>query len=314
MSVVVRRYREELKGDWSDVLSNSKNGLFLFDRNYIEYHGDRFIDVSLVAYIEHKPVAVFPLAMGAGDKEVASHPGLTFGGVVFIHDIRGSAAIAVVEAFLDYLRELGVEVLTVKLLPQVFAGYPSAELDYVLWRRGFSLVRRDLSSVLPLRNPIPFNTSKRQGIGKAAKAGLAIASASAADFHELLTDVLNRQHGVRPVHSSGEMDLLMRRFPGRIDIYAAKLDDRLLAGAMVYKYNHIWHSQYLACSDQGRDCGALDYVVSHIKDVAMGLNIDFISFGTSSENDGKHLNEGLLWQKESFGARSITHDFMQGLI
>lgn len=314
MTVVVRRYQEELKGDWSDVLTASKNGLFLFDRNYIEYHGDRFIDVSLVAYMDDLPVAVFPVAMGAGDKEAVSHPGLTFGGVVFIHDIRGNAAIAVIEAFLDYLHELGVGVLTVKLLPQVFAGYPSAELDYVLWRRGFSLVRRDLSSLLPLRNPIPFNTSKRQSIGKAVKAGLAIASASAAEFHELLTDVLNRQHGVRPVHSSDDMDLLMRRFPGMIDIYAAKLDGRLLAGAMVYKYNHIWHTQYLACSDQGRDCGALDFVVNHIKDVATGLDLDYLSFGTSSENAGKQLNEGLLWQKESFGARSATHDFMQGLV
>ena len=61
MTVVVRRYQEELKGDWSDVLTASKNGLFLFDRNYIEYHGDRFIDVSLVAYMDDLPVAVFPV-------------------------------------------------------------------------------------------------------------------------------------------------------------------------------------------------------------------------------------------------------------
>jgi len=66
--------------------------------------------------------------------------------------------------------------------------------------------------------------------------------------------------------------------------------------------------QYLACSPFGREVGALDYLL----DVLVGeIYIDkkYFDFGISTENDGRKLNEGLIAQKEGFGARGFVHDF-----
>ena len=314
MSVLVKRYAPGLAADWLKILANSRNGVFFFDRNFIEYHGDRFTDFSAVAYLDGEPVALLPACIDVASGHVSSHSGLTFGGVVLKRELRGDVAIKLIYALLNSLKEWDAQTLTVKLLPQVFATYPSAETEYALWRRGFSLVRRDLSSILPLQNSLPFNTSKAQSVRKARKASLIVGIASVAGFHALLEDVLIRQHGVSPVHSLEEMELLVARFPERIYVRAATKGDELLAGALIFNYGHIWHTQYLASSDAGRELGALDLVIDSVIDEARSQGVTHLSFGTSTEQAGTALNQGLIWQKESYGARSITHDFMTGAL
>jgi lipid II:glycine glycyltransferase (peptidoglycan interpeptide bridge formation enzyme) len=91
-----------------------------------------------------------------------------------------------------------------------------------------------------------------------------------------------------------------------------KQDGSLLAGVLVYCYPTAWHTQYMAASPEGRKVGGLDLIVAQLIDEARTAGAEWLSFGTSTTNGGKTLNEGLLWQKESFGGRSVTHDFMTG--
>lgn len=314
MSISVKRYAPGLAGDWIKILANARNGIFIFDRNFIEYHGDRFTDFSALAYLDGEPVALLPSSIDVASAHASSHAGLTFGGVVLKRELRGDVAINLIYSLLDSFKEWGATTLTVKLLPQIFATYPSAETDYALWRRGFSLVRRDLSSILPLQNSLPFNTSKAQSVKKARKAGLIVEVASFAGFHALLKNVLSTQHGVSPVHSLKEMELLAARFPERIFVRAATKGDALVAGALIFNYGHIWHTQYLASSDAGRALGGLDLVIDSVIDEARSQGVTHLSFGASTEDAGTVLNQGLIWQKESYGARSITHDFMTGVL
>ena len=53
---------------------------------------------------------------------------------------------------------------------------------------------------------------------------------------------------------------------------------------------------------------------SHDATEATDAGASWLSFGTSTTDNGRTLNEGLLWQKESFGARSVTHDFLRGTL
>lgn len=314
MGIRIERYRQECAAEWAEVLHAARNGIFQFERGFIEYHGERFVDMSAVAYIDERPVAIIPAAFDSQTSRVTSHPGLTFGGPVFVRYLRGDTAIGVIEAMLDSFREWGATSCLVKLLPETSATYPSAEAAYALWRKGFQLVRRDLSSLLPLDGSLPFNESKRQAIKKARKHGLVVTAIGTDAFHDLLTQVLLDQHAARPVHSKAELTLLLTRFPTNILVRGAVLEGRLLAGTLVFNYGHVWHTQYLASSDEGRTLGALDLVIAETMNEARGAGATFISFGTSTENGGQILNQGLLWQKESYGARSIVHDFYEGTL
>lgn len=314
MNVVIKRYISELSQDWSTVLASSRNGIFLFDRKYIEYHSSRFIDFSAVAYLDGEPVALFPASIDLASFHASSHAGLTFGGIVLKRELRGDVAIILINALLDSLKDWGAKTLTIKLMPQVFCTYPSSDVDYALWRRGFTLVRRDLSSILPLSNSLHLNKTKLQAVRKAKKAGLAVGTGNVRAFHPMLEQVLRTQHGVSPVHSLVEMEFLALRFPDQIFIRGATKDHDLLAGMLIFNYEHIWHTQYLASSELGRAHGALDLVMESVIDEARIKGVEYLSFGISTESAGMVLNAGLLLQKESYGARSIVHDFMEATL
>ena len=314
MKINVLRYTSDLESDWATVLADSKNSLFLFDRDYIAYHGERFVDFSAIAYLDGKPAALLPATIDKSEGHAQSHPGLTFGGVALRRDLRSDAAIALVNMCLDLLKAWGATTLTIRMVPPFLWSYPAAELDYALWLRGFASVRRDLSSVLPLAGHLAFNASKKQGIAKAMKSGLIIGEGSLREFHALLSATLRERHGVAPVHSLKELMLLNSLFPKKIFLRSAAHGGVMLAGVLIYRYPTAWHTQYMAASKRGRELGALDGVIASAIDEATVAGANFFSFGVSTELNGRNINKGLLWQKESFGARSVVHDFMSGCL
>ncbi len=307
---MIRPYVADLAPAWNMALADTKTPLFLFDRGYMDYHSDRFVDSSAVGMTGDRIKALFPASIDPASGTVVSHAGLTFGGPLLAMDIRSSEALDLIESWLDWLRAQGAARLTVKLIPSAFARYPAEEVAYALWRKGFTLDRRDLSSILPVERRHPFNSSKKAAVKKAIKIGIELREPSIAQFHDLLRTVLNARYQVEPVHSANELALLISRFPNQIKTHGAFLKGDLLGAALVFDYGHVWHTQYLAVSEAGRECGALDAVIADVIRQAEESGVTALSFGTSSEEGGTVLNEGLLWQKESYGARALVHDFM----
>ena len=76
----IERYTAEKAAEWDEFVAKSKNGTFLFDRNYMDYHADRFADFSLMFYNDkHKLCALLPANIDDGT--LYSHQGLTYGGL-----------------------------------------------------------------------------------------------------------------------------------------------------------------------------------------------------------------------------------------
>ena len=48
MPIDIVKYNHNMKAEWDAFVKTSKNGTFLFMRDYMEYHNDRFIDYSLL--------------------------------------------------------------------------------------------------------------------------------------------------------------------------------------------------------------------------------------------------------------------------
>lgn len=304
----VVRYEASLRESWNALLTGAKNGLFLFDRDYMEYHAERFEDISAVVLLKGEPAILFPASFDHG--HVNSHAGLTFGGLVVRRDLRSHTVLTAVDALFAALRSWGGEQLSVRLVPPVFVSYPAGEVDFAFWRRGLRLARRDISSVLPLDAPLGPTKAKQRDASRARKLGLTVKHAPLAEFYPILEDVLQDRHGRGPVHSLSELERLQERFPDRILVRGAYRKTELLAGTVLYRYDRVWHTQYLASAPAGRGSSALDLVIVSAIEEAAGAGAQCFSFGTSMEGDV--VNEGLLWHKESFGARSILHDVLTG--
>ena len=235
--------------------------------------------------------------------------GLPFGGFIVAAELRAEAAIATVDAMLDSLKDWGATHLIVKPVPLPFCAAPSQDVEYALWRRGFAIERRELASMVRLDAGLAPSKSKARDAAHARKLGVTIGDASVAQFYPLLSDVLRSRHDADPVHSEAELRSLQAQFPDRIRVVGAFLDNRLAAGAVIFRYGRVWHTQYLASGAEGRQSNALDLLIMTLIDEAAAAGVD-LSLGTSMQPDG--LNEGLLWQKESFGARSALYDVISG--
>ena len=77
----VERYTADRGEEWNEFVRRSKNGTFLFERGYMEYHGDRFVDCSLIVRDDRgRLIALLPASRH--DDALVSHGGLTYGGFV----------------------------------------------------------------------------------------------------------------------------------------------------------------------------------------------------------------------------------------
>ena len=100
----IRRYTSNDIVSWNTFIENSKNSLFMFNRNYMEYHSDRFIDNSLIFYNENNEImAVLPL--NRIGNELFSHSGLTFGGVIVDSRMKQHHMNDLFDCLLCYMRE-----------------------------------------------------------------------------------------------------------------------------------------------------------------------------------------------------------------
>jgi len=48
------KYVDQYKDRWNEFVKNAKNSHFFFQREYMEYHSDRFQDFSLIVLDEKK--------------------------------------------------------------------------------------------------------------------------------------------------------------------------------------------------------------------------------------------------------------------
>ncbi|MEG0869593.1 MAG: GNAT family N-acetyltransferase [Hafnia sp.] len=302
----LKEYDSTLKADWDQVVVQSKNGSFLHTVDYFKYHESRFEDASVLIYKKNKPVAVFP-ANRSGEI-VYSHAGLTYAGLIYLTELHCKNVLDVFELLIEHYRAQGARELIYKCIPSVFTKYPAEEDQYALFRLGGQLVRRDVSSVIELSKIPKLSDSRKCVIRKAEKNDVAFVSdVGASCFHNLLSEVLMK-FGAQPVHSKDELELLMSRFPQQLKIFGAEGAGELMAATLVFDFGDTVHTQYMAASANGRQVGALDFLLHQLISNEY-KDRRFFSFGISTEDAGRHLNEGLIAQKEGFGARAIVHDF-----
>jgi hypothetical protein len=275
----------------------------------MEYHADRFQDASLMFYEDDTLVAVFPATRSG--KVLISHGGLTFGGMLFSPKVRAATVLESFDALAAHARSLGCKKILYKAIPYVFSDQGTQEDLYALTRLGAVLVRRDLSSVIYLKNRPKLSKGRKWLIARAAKLGLeAYTSDEWQEFHEMLSVAL-RRHNAVPIHTIDELRLLQSRFIHNIELKVIRHDGRMVAGAVLFRFGQITHTQYLATNDEGKELGALDALIEICIKDSEARNENYFSFGVSTEDAGKTLNAGLINQKENFGARGLVLDFYE---
>lgn len=308
--VEIVRYTPERQAEWDTFVRSSRNGTFLFERAYMDYHAHRFTDCSLMFYRKGRLVALLPANWVESEHTIHSHQGLTYGGLVMSKELTGIRVMDIFATMTEWMRtELNALRLIYKPIPYIYNRYPSEEDLYALFRNGATLHTRGISSAIDMRNPYPLSKGRKSTAKRALNSEISISeSTDLFSFWEILKQVLGDRHQTSPVHSLEEMQLLQSRFPEQIRLFAVhSADGRMLAGTLIYEMEHLVHAQYMAASLEGKELGAMDALYTWLIGERYAKK-HYLDFGISTEQGGYVLNEGLLRQKEAFGARAVVYD------
>ena len=306
----VERYTVSRKLEWDAFVSAAKNATFLFSRDYMDYHSDRFADHSLMIFNDDALVAVLPANLNANGTLI-SHEGLTFGGLVVSHAAKLGDVLACFHVVLHYLSQRQIPKLLYKRIPSFYNMLPDDEVAYALFLLDARLYRRDCATAVSQADRLPFRRGHKRLIKKATNLGVRIVRETSFQpfWEQVLVPQLAARHGVKPVHTLKEITLLASRFPEQIKQFSAYCGDEIVAGTTIYETPTVAHAQYGAVTEKGRQIGAEAYLFSSL--IEQYKDKRFFDFGISNEKEGRALNYGLLDWKEGFGARSYAHDFYE---
>ena len=309
---------------WNTFVQESKQGTFLIDRNFMDYHADRFFDCSLLVYgddvdesdvTDDSLIALFPANWREEEKIVYSHQGLTYGGLITKSSITQTEVMQIMQKILMYYEGyLGAKAMVYKPIPYIYSRVPAQEDLYALFRAGGQLENRSVATVVSTAHPLNMRTLRIRQAKKALEHGFYIErikdadSQSLSEYWSILESVLMEYHQAKPVHTLEEIALLMHRFPKQIKLFVVRNTDRqIVSGIVVFETDLVAHVQYIASAAEGRKYGALDLLLRHLCNEKY-KDKDYVDFGTSTENGGHFLNEGLIFQKEGFGGRAVCYD------
>jgi hypothetical protein len=307
--IEIRKYSSELKTKWDELITTSKNGTFLFYRDYMDYHSERFLDHSFLIYKKGKIEAVLP--GNIKDDTYYSHLGLTYGGLLLSRNIVTGDVLNIFKLINANLKHSGIKSVIYKPTPYIYHLIPSQEDIYALYKMNATKIGCNLSSTIYQGNKISFIESRKSGIRKSKKEGIRIEESNRFElFWSILNDNLINKFGTPPVHTIEEIKLLHRRFPENIKLYISKVGDEVLGGCVLFKMTNLIHIQYISASETGKAIGALDLLFDELIN-KIYPSCPVFDFGQSTEQMGNYLNENLLFQKEGFGGRGTVYEIYQ---
>jgi hypothetical protein len=308
-SFKIRKYTSLDFLTWNSFIDQAKNATFLFHRDFMEYHQNRFEDYSLIVEDEKGWVAVLP-ANRLGNT-IYSHQGLTYGGLVLKENVKLEKVILIFKVLLQKLKEDGFKSSIIKELPFIYNTSFSDDWKYVMFLLEAKLRRRDTLSVITLSKKPNLSKDRKEGVKRGINSQLTVREEGFTLFwNSILIPNLQEKHGVKPVHSLTEIELLKSRFPSQIRQFNVYKKEEIVGGTTIFESKNVAHSQYISANSFKNEYGTLDFLHHHLITEVFNQKAYF-DFGISNEEGGKKLNGGLSYWKESFGADTVTQDFYE---
>jgi hypothetical protein len=315
--LTIERYNSCYQQDWDDFVASSRNGTFMQQRTFLNYHPpERFIDCSLLVHSHGKLMAVIPAAekMEGQKKIFSSYPGASHGGIIVDKNFGIAEAMTLVPLLNEYCKSNHFHAIELKMVPRIYHYWPSDEIDFALRYYGFSIATSELATALPLKELANASDnlveSTKRNIRKAQRLGVTIEESSdLAAYWGILTENLKQKHHAKPTHTLAEILDLTHTYPQSIKLFAAFLHDEMVGGVIVFLLNHrVINCFYIASNSKYQNLRSLELLFARLISWGMENNYDYLDWGISTEEKGRIINHGLFEFKEKFGGRGVLRE------
>lgn len=316
MAIKVKNYNSEQAVIWDDFIWKSVNGTIFHTRKFLNYHPPkRFKDNSLLFLKKNKIFSLFPAVDIEYDRKrtLFSHRGASYGGFVYKEGVSIADSFELVEKLIKYGEKEKYERIVITLPPIIYEHRLSNYIDFALIKKGFTYLKREVSSVVRLEDDINKNVKKfkqtnRTAFRRALKLGVGVRkSEDYEQFYQILKKNLKIRHNVNPTHTLDELMLLKQLFPNRISLYAAYKETDMIAGVIMFDCNKdVSLAFYISHDETKQKYRGVNLLFYHIIDHCIKEGFKYLDFGIFTVN--MEPNFGLGRFKEGFGSSGILRD------
>ena len=265
-----------------------------------------------------KLFSVFPAAeKKIGDTiHLVSHPGASVGSFVVPESLSIADSIALVDCLVTYAKGCEFDRIRITLPPTLYQRRLSNYMDFAFFKQNFHYVKRDITSILFLEGSLEttvekFRSSHRRAIRKANEKGVLVRQSNDFDsFYRILEKNLKIRHGVTPTHSLEELKHIHELFPDKINLFAAYINDTMVAGVVNFMVNnHVVLAFYISHDENYAEYRAVNLLFYSIFDWAVQSHFKIYDFGTFTVDEEPNMGLGRF--KENFGASGIFRDTIE---
>lgn len=295
---IVKRYNSEYFTLWNDFVSTAKNATFLFYRDYMEYHSDRFEDYSLLVFDDEKLVSIIPA--NRIENSIFSHQGLTYGGFVFDDNLNIIEMNTIISKVVIYLKENRFGEFLIKEMVSIYAAQYFNEIRLMLLEKEAKLSAAKMNLAIDFKSEFKISKSKLKHYRRLQSIGLEIREEDSLDnfWDKVLIPRLAQRFSSKPVHTLEEITFLKRKFPDNIFQYNVYLENEILAGITIFKTDKVIKSQYGAITKSGEKFRALDFLYINLIN-KFKTQYAYFDMGTVDDDSELGYNIGLLNQKKN---------------
>src|SRR5687768_9523466 len=252
MQISVKRFEKSLESDWDDFVENrSINGTFLHTRKFYNHNPLNVADDhSLLFYRDGKIAGVIPfnVVTDGGQKVLHSYLRATYGGLIVDNNSGIEAVNQMIRMVIDEARVVGANEIIIRNPFRIFNSNFCDESDYAMWRNGFKIKYRELEVAIQLGSGAKeyYSDATARSIQKGKKALSVTESEEFEKYWQVLEANLAEKHSTSPTHSHQQFIALLENVGrDRIKLFAAKLDNELIAGIVLFIVNkNAVHAQY----------------------------------------------------------------------
>jgi lipid II:glycine glycyltransferase (peptidoglycan interpeptide bridge formation enzyme) len=240
-NVIVRQYISEYYKEWDDFVDASNNGTMFHKQAFLDYHVEgKFTFHHLMFYYGKELVGVLPCGLTNQNTTLWSPMGASYGSFV-TKDIPFALSLAIVDALLEYGREIGLKEIFLIPPPLVYNKILSQHLEYAMLYRKFDFELHYISHALPITGDDAtkqFDKKAQRDIRNIiAKNNLRVEESDDYEsFYAILLDN-KRRHNATPTHSLEDLYRLRKLVPQHLRLILIYLDDKPIAGSLVFLCN-----------------------------------------------------------------------------
>ena len=296
----IRKYTDTDKTIWDTFVDSAKNGTFLFKRDFMEYHSDRFEDYSLLVFNKKENLVAIIPANKKGNV-LHSHQGLTYGGIIIKGNLKANSIEKVIIELITHLKSIQISNFRLKTSIDYYNLKSDNEIDYFLFKMGATIQNLEMNLAIPLNKNYKISKSKLKHFRRICNTSISFTEEKCfkSFWENVLIPRLQKKHNSSPLHSLKEIEYLAKKFPSNIKQYSVYFNDKIVAGITLFETKHVVKSQYGATTEEGEKLRALDYLTIKLTEKFKQEGKAYYDMGTVTKANS--YNHGLLQQKEELG-------------